>query len=325
MAGKKQGGRGPRDEGMDGRIDRAVEQLCAPLEWQLEAAACRTRSAPFPSRTRVIECMENLRGVLFPGFYGFREFNEGSMHYHVGAMLDRAAQILEWETGQAIRFVDGWEYGHEYAAAGSERRIIAEFIDCLPAIRRRLVGDAQACYEWDPAVFIPEAPLFCYPNMRAMLNYRLAHELYIRGVPFIPRIITEEAHNQTGIDIHPGAAIGENFFIDHGTGVVIGQTAVVGDRVRLYQGVTLGAIRFPLDEKTRRPVKGMPRHPVIEDDVVIYAESTVLGRITVGRGSVIGANVFLAKSVPPESKVFAPPVRVGKLTAEDKRDGPGGG
>ena len=307
------------------RIRRVVEQLCGPLEWTLDSGVCRTRSATFPARHTIIECIEELRGVLFPGFYGYREYSSGSIQFHVGATLDRTVHTLEWEVGQAIRFVDGWEYEKEYAKVGDERRIVEEFVDALPEVRRKLVGDAQACFEWDPAAFIPEAPIFCYPNMRAMMDYRLAHELYIRGVPFIPRIITEHAHNQTGIDIHPGAKIGENFFIDHGTGVVIGQTAEIGDRVRLYQGVTLGAIRFPLDEQTRRPIKGIPRHPIVEDDVVIYAESTVLGRITIGRGSVIGANVFLAKSIPPESKVFSAPVRVGQLTREDKRDGAGGG
>jgi len=307
------------------RIERSVGKLCGPLEWTLDTGVCRTRSAPFPARHKVVDCIEELRGVLFPGFYGFREFNSGNMAFHVGSVLDRVIRTLEWEIGQAVRFVDGWQYEKEYAKAGTERSIVEGFVDALPDVRRKLVGDAQACFEWDPAAFIPEAPIFCYPNMRAMMDYRLAHELYIRGVPFLPRIITEHAHNQTGIDIHPGAEIGENFFIDHGTGVVIGQTAIIGDRIRLYQGVTLGALRFPLDAETQRPIKGIPRHPIVEDDVVIYAESTVLGRITIGRGSIIGANVFLAKSIPPESKVFSAPVRVGALTKEDKRDGAGGG
>jgi serine O-acetyltransferase len=269
----------------------------------------------------VIDCIEQLRSVLFPGYFGYREFRQDTMHYHVGATLDNVAFRLQDEIRHAVRYVFGREYEREYAQPEDVERIVDEFIECLPQIRQQLVLDCQASFEWDPAAFIPEAPVFCYPNMLAMMNYRLAHELYIRNVPFIPRIITEHAHHITGIDIHPGAQIGESFFVDHGTGVVIGQTAEVGDRVRLYQGVTLGAMRFPLDPRTQRPIKGIPRHPVVEDDVVIYAEATILGRITVGRGSIIGANVFLAKSVPPESKVFAPPARVGHLSREEKERG----
>ncbi|HES58180.1 MAG TPA: hypothetical protein ENO21_01980, partial [Firmicutes bacterium] len=184
---------------------------------------------------------------------------------------------------------------------------------CIPEIKRKLMLDAKASYEWDPAVIIPEAPIFCYPNMFAMTNYRIAHELYNLGVPFIPRIITESAHSLTGIDIHPGARIGEEVFIDHGTGVVIGQTCEIGDRVRLYQGVTLGVKSFELDEETGLPKKLVPRHPIIEHDVVIYAEATVLGRVTVGHHSVIGANVFLASSLPPHSKIYEPAARVGEV------------
>jgi serine O-acetyltransferase len=235
------------------------------------------------------------------------------MRHHVGATLDRAVHVLGEEIRHAICYVEGCSYERDYARCADIGRIIGEFIASLPEVRRKLIGDARMCYEWDPAAFIPEAPVFVYPNMLAMINYRLAHELYVRGVPFIPRIMTEHAHSVTGIDIHPGAEIGEQFFIDHGTGVVIGQTALVGDRVRLFQGVTLGTISFPIDPATDRPYKGRPRHPIVEDDVVIYAEATILGRITVGAGSVIGANVFLAKSVPPNSKVYAAPVRVGPL------------
>lgn len=320
----KQGSPPPeRASSRDELVQRTVRALSSPLEWQLGHFGHRFRNMLLPSRHKVIQCVEDLRSVLFPGYFGYREFRDDTIQYHVGGELDKAAYTLQEEIGHAVRFVEGGSYEREYARPVDVERIVDEFIACLPEVRRMLVADAQSCFEWDPAAFIPEAPVFCYPNMQAMINYRLAHELYVRGVPFIPRIITEHAHSLSGIDIHPGARIGSPFFVDHGTGVVIGQTAIVGDRVRLYQGVTLGAIRFPLDPRTDRPIKGIPRHPIVEDDVVIYAESTILGRITVGRGSIIGANVFLAKSVPPESKVFAAPVRVGKLSKVEQREGIG--
>jgi serine O-acetyltransferase len=300
------------------QVNQVVDELCSPLKWQLEADGKRFRNVQLPARHVVIDCIEQLRSVLFPGYFGYREFRTDTMYYHVGATLDSVAFRLQDEIRRAVQYVYGRSYSRDYAQPEDVEQIVDQFIECLPEIRRKLVLDCQACYEWDPAAFIPEAPVFCYPNMLAMMNYRMAHELYARGVPFIPRIITEHAHHITGIDIHPGARIGESFFVDHGTGVVIGQTAEVGDRVRLYQGVTLGALRFPIDPDTQRPLKGIPRHPVVEDEVVIYAEATILGRITVGRGSIVGANVFLAKSIPPYSKVFTAPARVGNLATRDR-------
>ena len=165
-----------------------------------------------------------------------------------------------------------------------------------------LATDVQAAYAGDPAATSPAETILCYPGVLALAYQRVAHELYTLGVPVLPRILTERAHSLTGIDIHPGARIGERFFIDHGTGVVIGETSVIGNGVRLYQGVTLGARSFPLDEHGH-PVKGIPRHPIVEDGVIIYAGATVLGRITVGAGSVIGGNVWLTRSVPPDSRI----------------------
>ncbi|MBW1686088.1 MAG: serine acetyltransferase, partial [Deltaproteobacteria bacterium] len=182
------------------------------------------------------------------------------------------------------------------------------FFARLPAVRRLLATDVQAAYEGDPAATSPDEAIFCYPGVLAVTNYRLAHELYAREVPLIPRMITEHAHSVTGIDIHPGATIGEGFFIDHGSGVVIGETCIIGNRVRLYQGVTLGAKSFPLDENGN-PIKGIDRHPVVEDDVVIYSEATILGRVTIGRGSVIGGNVWLTRGVAPDSVVTQAQVR----------------
>ena len=306
----------PRRENMR----QVVDELCAPIGKASGNHGNRYRNMLLPSRHIASECVEELRAALFPGYFGYREFRDDTLHFHVGAALDRVMYRLQEEVLHACRYVEGHDYGKTYAQPGQVEQIMAEFLHALPEVRRKLLTDARACYEWDPAVFIPEAPIFCYPNMLALTNYRIAHELYTRGVPFIPRIMTEHAHTLTGIDIHPGAKIGESCFIDHGTGVVIGQTAEIGERVRLYQGVTLGALRFPLDEMTQRPKKGIPRHPVVEDDVVVYAEATILGRVTIGRGSVIGANVFLAKSVPPYSKVFEPPARSSQISTPD--DGP---
>jgi serine O-acetyltransferase len=165
-----------------------------------------------------------------------------------------------------------------------------------------LATDVRSAFEGDPAASSPDEVIFCYPAVMAITNFRLAHELHVLGVPLIPRMITEHAHSITGMDIHPGATIGEYFFIDHGTGGVIGETCEIGRNVRLYQGVTLGAKSFKLDEKGK-PIKGIPRHPIVEDDVTIYSGATILGRVTIGRGSVIGGNVWLVDSVPPNSRI----------------------
>jgi serine O-acetyltransferase len=169
-------------------------------------------------------------------------------------------------------------------------------------VRQLLAMDVQAAYESDPAATSPDEAIFCYPGVYAITSHRVAHELYSLKVPLIPRIISEHAHSVTGIDIHPGARIGKSFFIDHGTGVVIGETCVIGDNVRLFQGVTLGAKRFELDENGK-PVKGIPRHPIVEDNVVVYSGATILGRITIGRGAVIGGNVWVDKDVPAGGRV----------------------
>ena len=180
--------------------------------------------------------------------------------------------------------------------------VVDAWLERLPLVQRMLTLDAQAAYEGDPAATSPEEVVCCYPGFLAIAYHRLAHELYRLGVPLAPRAISERAHGLTGIDIHPGAQIGERFFIDHGTGIVVGETAVLGRGVSLYQGVTLGAKKFELDEHGN-PVKGVPRHPILEDDVIVYAGATILGRVTIGRGSVIGGNVWLTESVPPHSRI----------------------
>jgi serine O-acetyltransferase len=221
----------------------------------------------------------------------------------MGATLDRVLVSLEEQVKRALCF--GCETPNPRLSAECSDRaqlLTRSFLERLPEVRRLLATDVAAAYEGDPAATSPAETILCYPGIYAVTSHRIAHELRNLGVPLLPRMIGEHAHSVTGIDIHPGASIGERFFIDHGTGVVIGETAVIGNRVRLYQGVTLGARSFPLDEHGH-PVKGVPRHPIVEDEVIIYSGATILGRITVGAGSVIGGNVWLTTSVPPGSQV----------------------
>jgi serine O-acetyltransferase len=205
---------------------------------------------------------------------------------------------------------------HDFATCDhcSEKAVAAtrKLLQRLPEVRRLLQSDVQAAFEGDPALQIKDEAIFSYPGVFAVTEQRIAHELYALQVPLIPRIITEHAHSITGIDIHPGAAIGEKFFIDHGTGVVVGETSRIGRNVRIYQGVTLGAKSFPLDEKGN-PIKGIDRHPIVEDDVVIYAGATILGRVVIGKGSSIGGNVWLTHGVPPGSRITQAEVRDQKL------------
>ena len=255
-----------------------------------------------PSRDQIIEAAEALRSVLFPGYFGISELNEHNMRFHVGATLDRILLVLLEQIKRGLCF-ECDHVGLECPACLQKaQRITAEFVQRLPRIQHILATDVHAAYYGDPAAKSADEAIFCYPGILAITYYRLAHELYCLEVPLIPRMITERAHSLTGIDLHPGAKIGEEFFIDHGTGVVVGETCVIGQRVRIYQGVTLGAKSFPLDEKGK-PIKGIPRHPIVEDDVVIYSGATILGRVTIGREAVIGANVWITRDVPPKSLV----------------------
>jgi serine O-acetyltransferase len=252
----------------------------------------------FPSRTALAALVEELRALLFPGYFGASELNTETLRYHLGARMDRTLHGLCDQIQRGMMAAD--------PACGDcgERalELARAFLARLPEVRRLLATDILAGFEGDPAATSPDEVLFSYPGMLAITNQRLAHELLKLGVPLLPRMITEHAHSLTGIDIHPGAQIGERFFIDHGTGVVIGETCIIGRNVRIYQGVTLGAKSFPLDADGH-PVKGVPRHPVVEDDVIIYSNATVLGRITIGQGSAIGGNVWLTRTVPPGSVI----------------------
>ncbi|OHE22485.1 MAG: serine acetyltransferase [Syntrophobacterales bacterium RBG_19FT_COMBO_59_10] len=279
-----------------------VEALCSLKNGSTAGLKKRWQEQALPSRQVIYELVESLRSVLFPGYFGFSELKVESLRFHVGSTLDHIRRDLQEQIKRGLCF--SCEEGPECLPFCDERarEMTGEFLRRLPKVQRLLALDVRASYDGDPAAATPDEVIFCYPGLAAITNYRLAHELHMLGVPIIPRMITEAAHSATGIDIHPGAVIGENFFIDHGTGVVIGETCIIGSRVRLYQGVTLGAKSFQLDEKGN-PVRGVERHPIVEDDVTIYSGATILGRVTIGRGSVIGGNVWLVHSVPPGSRI----------------------
>ena len=255
-----------------------------------------------PSRDVVLACVEDLRAVFFPGYFGATDLSDEHLHFYVGATLDRALHRLEEQISRGIGFAERHPFETCDHCSRRAAEVIRAFLARLPGVRELVASDVDAAYEGDPALKIKDEAIFSYPGVLAVTNQRIAHELFVLSVPLIPRMITEYAHTLTGIDIHPGARIGKKLFIDHGTGVVVGETAVIGNNVRIYQGVTLGAKSFPLDEHGV-PIKGVDRHPIVEDDVVIYAGATILGRITIGKGSSIGGNVWLTKSVPPGSRI----------------------
>ena len=236
-----------------------------------------------PSIEKLDEIIGLCRKLLFPGYFGLSGLNGVFSVLH----FDNS------ETCDASSLAELHRTAEEHAA---------RFIEALPELRRLLSTDVIATYNGDPAAESYGEVIYCYPAIRAMINYRVAHQMHQQGIPLIPRILTEMAHSETGIDIHPAATIGEYFSIDHGTGVVIGATAIIGKNVKLYQGVTLGAKSFPLDEEGK-PIKCIPRHPILEDDVIIYSNATILGRITIGRGATIGGNIWVTEDVAPNARI----------------------
>lgn len=262
------------------------------------------RGRELPSVQVLVRIVDELRGALFPMRLGPADLNQGHEDFYVGHTLDSALRGLATQVRLELNYIAR----HEAATRGAAdieaqvAHILREFAAALPVIRQLLDSDVVAAFEGDPAARSVDEVLLCYPGIQAMVNHRLAHQLYRLGVPMIARLIAELAHGQTGIDIHPGARIGAGLFIDHGTGVVIGETTVIGQRVRIYQAVTLGAKSFPTDDQGHA-IKGQPRHPVVEDEVVIYAGATVLGRVTLGKGAVIGGNVWVTHDVAPGTHV----------------------
>jgi len=288
-------------------IDAIVSELGVLRINSLEERQRRDRPPWLPSRKSLSSIMEGLCAVLFPNRLGLPAFTEGGTNYFVGHTLDVTLSKLFEQVRLELQFVSGQD-GLSKAEYDRAKDITQTFAAHLPKVRALLDSDIRSAYEGDPAATSVDEVLVCYPGITAIIHYRIAHELFQLGVPLIARMISELAHSTTGIDIHPGAQISGSFFIDHGTGVVIGETAVIGERVRLYQAVTLGAKRFPTDENGLL-IKGNARHPIVEDDVVIYAGATILGRITIGAGSTIGGNVWLTRSVPPGGNITQAQVR----------------
>lgn len=255
-----------------------------------------------PSTDVLQEIVQLARSIIFPGYFGDAAVNSQTMMYHIGVNIDRLHLLLTQQIKAGICFNCNSDMKHvdEIDKIGKEKA--TQFIIQLPEIREKLHTDVIAAYNGDPAAKSFGEVIFCYPSIRAISNYRFAHALLKLDVPLIPRIITEMAHSETGIDIHPGATIGNYFTIDHGTGVVIGETATIGNNVKMYQGVTLGAKSFPLDENGN-PIKGIKRHPQIGNNVIIYANSTILGTVIIGDGAVIGGNLWIDTDVSPGSKL----------------------
>lgn len=260
---------------------------------------------PLPSAKVLYEIIELSRSILFPGYYGNSTINSRTINYHIGVNIEKLFDLLCEQILAGLCFSTSIE-GKCNVCSDSKReeaaRLAAKFISKLPAMRKILATDVEAAYNGDPAAQSFGEVISCYPAIRAISNYRIAHELLKLGVPLIPRIITEMAHSETGIDIHPGAEIGGYFTIDHGTGVVIGETCIIGNNVKLYQGVTLGAKSFPLDEDGK-PIKGIPRHPILEDNVIVYSNATILGRITIGQGATVGGNIWVTEDVPAGARI----------------------
>ncbi len=281
-------------------IRKVVDELCA--DKSTSEISFRTNfNSPMPSVKELIEAVSLLRSALLPGYFGTADQEPVDQHFYIGSVLEKASKKLKQQVLSGYCFFCETPQQCESCAHKSSG-VMEKFVQTLPTIRHLLATDAMAAYEGDPAARSAGEAIFCYPSIKALVNHRIAHELYKLGVPLIPRIISELAHSETGIDIHPGAQIGERFFMDHGTGIVIGETSVIGKNVRLYQGVTLGAKSFPLDANGK-PIKGIARHPIVEDDVIIYAGATILGRITIGKGAVVGGNKWVTDPVPAGNKV----------------------
>ena len=284
-------------------LKQAVEMLA---DRQSISNMCHMRlcGEPLPSQQAVRSIIDLTRMILFPGFFGSEGVNSYILECVIGIRCEELNNILTNQLTAALALQKGCGEAIdlprlEKKAADISMRLIGQ----LPEMRRVLHTDVSAIYRGDPAAASHEEVIYCYPSIRAITNYRIAHALHVMGVPVLPRMISEIAHSETGIDIHPGATIGEYFAIDHGTGVVIGATAIIGKNVKIYQGVTLGAKSFDCDPDGN-PIKGIDRHPIIGDDVVIYSNASILGRITIGNGAVIGGNIWVTEDIAPGEKLI---------------------
>lgn len=313
-------------------LQRAVKELTEPSSYK-NLIHENQEGKPLPSGAVLQEVVDTARSILFPGYYGRSNVNPATMHYHIGVQMEHLHELVASQIKAAMEMgnegeedtcmrrpgrhtqnsehLEPLETGNEPLEPLKREnehpeplslRLATEFIGRMPEVRRMLATDVVAAFNGDPAAKDYGEIISCYPVIKCLTNYRIAHELLKLGVPLIPRMLTEMAHSETGIDIHPGAQIGEYFTIDHGTGVVIGETCIIGRNVKLYQGVTLGAKSFPLDDEGN-PIKGIPRHPILEDDVIVYSNASILGRIRIGKGAVIGGNIWVTHDVEPGSSI----------------------
>lgn len=287
---------------MDNRIQQSILQL-SDLENFEKVCRQQTENHPMPSTDTIKEIVKLLRAIIFPGYFGDSDITPEKLNQHIEKAISTVYTLLIQQVKSGICFENTViDYNcHETEKKAEE--IVIKFILSLPQLRDLLYSDAVAAYHGDPASKSVGEVIFSYPGIRAISSYRFAHALLQLGTPIIPRVMTELAHSETGIDINPGAKIGSSFMIDHGTGVVIGETAVIGTNVRIYQGVTLGAKSFPVDENGN-PIKGIDRHPKIGDNVIIYSNSTILGPVTIGSNTIIGGNIWVDKDVQPGSRIL---------------------
>ena len=283
-------------------IKKVILELSNPKSYsRLSHRHCLGQT--LPSMKNLKKLTDLIREIIFPGYFGNTSLQPQMIGHYLGVYLDELFDLLKNEILAGLHFV--WDEQEIVDKEDLESQAVdsaTAFIQSLPEIRRKMGNDVNALFLGDPAAKSYGEIIFCYPAIKAILNYRIAHRMVELNVPLIPRFIAEMAHSETGIDIHPEARIGEHFAIDHGTGVVIGSTCIIGDHVKIYQGVTLGAKSFEVDVNGN-PVKGVPRHPIVEDNVVIYSGATILGRITIGKNSVIGGNVWIDREIPSNSKI----------------------
>lgn len=295
---------------LDQRLPAAIEALVSSVRGDVRMR--HLGRVQLPNRDVIITALENLRQLIFPGYFGKQDLSESNLPAKIAELVEALIGPLYEQVRCCLRYRENLDSNGERderctSCDAMAAEIVAKFFDALPGVRQVLTSDVQAAFDSDPAARSTDETIFCYPGIFAIFVQRVAHVFYLLDVPLLPRIMTEHAHSLTGIDIHPGAKLGNSFFIDHGTGVVIGETTEIGSNVKIYQGVTLGALAPHFGQMLR----GQKRHPTIEDDVIIYAGATILGGDTViGRGSIIGGNVFITASVPAQNQVIAEPPKL---------------
>ncbi len=294
--------RQPRDLLATDALEASIDDIAA--SYQDDKAINNLDSAALPNRRAVIEAYQHMKPAIYLGFYSTRTLSRANLRHTIAEHLYPAKEILVEQINRVLLYERNHRPGSQAPPPEEAEAVVMRLFAKIPDLRKQLDGDVRAAYEFDPAARSVEEVVFSYPSIEAITAYRIAHVLYRENIPMIPRIITECAHSEAGIDIHPGARIGDNLFIDHGTGVVIGETCEIGNNVKIYQGVTLGALSIPRRSGNKADLKKSKRHPTLEDDVTIYSGATILGGdTTIGKGSVIGGNVWLVESVPPHSKL----------------------